>query len=102
MKIIVYLITALIVSTQIASAQDFDYEVSDPYKVVDAANKQYLYQDGEVMAIKSHGKKFVIIQKWDSESMKEISRTKYEDLPAGFRLESLESFNDHYYMFYSV
>lgn len=83
-------------------AQDFDYEVSKPYPVIDAATKFYLSKDDQIMSIKSHGKKFAIIQKWDANSMKQISRTEYNDLPDGFLLESFQEFEDNYYMFYSV
>ena len=82
-------------------AQDFDFEVSSPYRVIDAPTKEYYHKDGQILGVKVTPK-MVTIQKWDAGSMKEISRKEYEDLPKGFQFESLQNFQDNYYMFYSV
>ena len=90
----------LFFSCQIFS-QDFNYEVSKPYRVIDASTKDYFYHDGEIMAVK-FDKKRTYIQKWDAGSMEELSRNEYKDFPSGFVLESIQEINKKYYLFYSV
>ena len=82
-------------------AQNFDYEVSKPYKVIDASTKDYFYKDDKILAVKFE-KKLTAIQTWDANSMKELSRKEYKDFPNGFVLESLQEINKKYYLFYSL
>lgn len=77
----------LLLIVQIASAEkptlskDFKVNVGNPYKVVDANNKEYFSDDnGHVITVKTAGEK-VSIQRHDIATMKELSNTPYEDLP---------------------
>lgn len=101
MKQLVLSTTILLMSFVVASAQDFDYDISRPYRVIDAKVKEYFHKDGQVLAVKVDGKR-LFIQKWDAETMKETSRKEYEDFPKGFVFESIKEFNNKYYMFYSL
>jgi hypothetical protein len=82
-------------------AQDFDYQVSAPYPVIDGQEKHYFYADDEIMAVKIN-RGVVFIQKWNSGSLKEIGRTEFKDFEKGFQFESLNEFKGNYYLFYSV
>ena len=83
------------------TAQDFDYEVSKPYKVIDAELKKYFHKDGQILAVKVDEKKHVHIQTWDANSLKEISREKYDDFPKEYEIESIDEIKDKFYLFYS-
>ncbi len=84
-----------------AFSQYMDYQVSAPYPVVDAHHKEYYYANDEIMAVKVKGG-LVIIQKWNSLTLNEISRKEYKDFGKGFEYEGLREFNGKYYLFYSI
>ena len=103
MRLITSFLIVLLFAPFLSIAQDFDFELSSPYEVIDAEEKEYFYNDGEILSVKVREKKNIItIQKWDAESMKEISRKEYTDAPDKFQFESLQEFDGNYYMFYSV
>lgn len=85
----------------LGKSQAFDYEVSKPFPVVDAPEKHYFYVKDRVISIK-HTRKQTIIQAFDPEGMKEVSRNVYVDFPDGTQFEDIQEFNDNIYFFYSV
>ena len=82
-------------------AQSFDYQISAPYKVFDANEKEYFFHDNSVIAVKQDGGT-TLIQKFDVNTLKETSRKEYADHGDGFQYESINRFDDKLYLFYSV
>ena len=41
-----------LMNAQIKLSDDFEYEVGDPYRVIDASNKLYFHQGSSLLAIK--------------------------------------------------
>ncbi len=81
---------------------DFKVDVSDPYKVIDAGSKEYLgLDDGNALIVKM-GRGIVNIQKFNTQSMTEISRNTYKDLPNGSVFQNLIKTKDKIYYFYYV
>lgn len=96
---------AAIAISQISFAQynkpkDIDFQISSPFKVVDAKSKNYFYIDGEVFSIKIE-KTLAIIQRFDVNSMKEVSR-KELNMPKSYSLETIKRINGKTFAFYSI
>jgi hypothetical protein len=103
-KLILVLISLLPVLAfgQLKLSDDFATSTGTPYKVVDAADKQYFADGkGNSISIKTQDKK-VTIQRYDVASMKEINRHEYEDLPADSKVEKIIMSGGHLYYFYST
>lgn len=92
----------LFVLTQQVLGQQVKFEVSKPYKVIDGV-KMYLSQENnnKVLALKINRSGFYL-QSFDTESMKELKRTKYKDFPKGYQIESLQWFGGRIFLFYSL
>lgn len=100
--VIILLITSLTVFSQKTLSTDYDYSVSKPYKVVDARSKEYFSNSTEVLSVKvKANKNQVLIQKYDVNSMVEIGKEVYNDLPKNFLYEGVIEAQDKYYFFYS-
>jgi exosome complex RNA-binding protein Rrp42 (RNase PH superfamily) len=70
-------------------SKDFDVTVSEPFKVVDAPSKEYFaVGDGMTISVKTRGE-VVTIQKFDTESMKEVSRKEYKDFPRYNKVQAI-------------
>lgn len=82
-------------------AQDFDYEVSQPYLVVDANRKFYLNDGEELLGLKIRGGTY-LVQKWNAGTLKETQRSEFVELTRGFRFEEFLELNDRYILFYSI
>src|SRR5262245_11520197 len=81
-------------------SQDFNVSVGAPYKVVDADDKQY-FSDGKghAISVKTIDEK-VIIQTFDVNSLKEVSRKEYKDFPERNKIQSVVQAGDKlYYLF---
>jgi len=87
------------VTAQVKLSKDYSYSVSKPYKVYDAAKKFYFSENDEILTVKP-GKK-LIIQKFNVESLKQISVKEYEDLPDNYVVEGMVEAQNKYYFFYS-
>lgn len=86
------------------SAQNtFDYKVSKPYKVIDAYSKSYFsnVEKGKMISIKID-KKAVYIQTFDTETLKEIKREKFNDFPKKYSLSEIKKIQDKIYFFYTT
>lgn len=88
-------------SQDIKLSKEFSYELSKPYKVVDAKIKEYFTKDGEVLSVKIDGDK-LFIQKFASGSLNQTSIKTFEDFEKGFVCEEIIEFSDKYYFFYSI
>jgi hypothetical protein len=75
--------------------------VSKPYEVVDGNPKLYFQQGNELLKVTIRGK-VVTIQKFNTNTLTEISKNEYENLPKGFQFEEIVKLNNRYYFFYSV
>lgn len=81
-------------------SQDFAVTVGTPYKVVDADDKQY-FSDGKghAISVKTIDEK-VIIQTFDVNSLKEVSRKEYKDFPERNKIQNVVQAGDKlYYLF---
>lgn len=87
-------------SAQKSLSPDYDYEISEPYKVYDAAKKFYFSDGNQILTVKPW-KKYLVIQKFDVENLKILSEEKYEDLPDNYVVEGMIQLQDKYYFFYS-
>ena len=82
-------------------AQSFDYDVSSPYRVYDAAEKEYERFDDHVVSIKISGRE-ALIQRFSIDGMAEVSRKEYDDFDKDFQFEMIRRIGDHFYLFYSI
>lgn len=84
---------------------DYDYQVSDPYRVVDARVKEYFSNGKEVLGVKVKAKSTekyqVLLQKYNVDGMKEIGKKGYNDFPKNFLFEGIVQAQDKFYFFYS-
>lgn len=94
----ILLLTPVAIS-QVKISDDFSYEVSNPYEVVDGF-KAYFSEDNEVLAFKYGGGNFTI-QRFGGEKMNEIKRGEIPK-SEGFTIESVNKVGKKYYFFYSV
>jgi len=85
---------------QIELSKDFSYEVSKPYSVVDARQKYYFSQDGEILTVKISGVK-TTIQKFKSGSLN-FDKVNVSELPKGTSLEWIAQINKRIYVFFSL
>ena len=100
--LVLLLIATTVVFAQKELSKDYSYEVSTPYKVVDARSKEYFSNGTEVLAVKiKANKNQVLLQKYNVAGMKEIGKEVYNDLPKNFIYEGLVEAQDKYYFFYS-
>ncbi|MBY0425472.1 MAG: hypothetical protein K2Q22_07550, partial [Cytophagales bacterium] len=99
-KLLIYLFLIAGIGYQAAYSQA-KVTVSQPYKVVDGNPKMYIQKGDELLKVTVRGK-LVTIQKFNTQSMTEISRNEYDDLPKGFVFEELVSLNGKYYFYYSL
>ncbi len=80
-----------------------DYEVSAPYKVIDAAKKYYLStSEGHILTVKNHGDN-TWLQLLDTKTMKEVKREEYKKtFPSGFDIEYVTWIKDRAFLLYSL
>jgi len=99
-KFIFALIASL--ALPILSFAQFDYSVSEPYRVVDG-EKFYIGKEGKMLAVKRH-KKEIHIQLFDSRKPALINTKVYSEteLPKGFVIEKLYTFGDKCFLFFNV
>lgn len=103
------LVTVMFIATfafaQKELSDDYDYQVSEPYRVVDSRNKEYFSNGKEVLGVKVRAKtneKFqIILQKYNVDDMKEIGKKGYNDFPKNFIYEGLVEAQGKFYLFYS-
>jgi len=104
------IVVVLLLATTFSFAQkelskDYDYKVSEPYRVTDARQKEYFSDGNEILGVKIKAKtteKFqVLLQKYSIEGMKEKSKKGYNDLPKNFLFEGVVQAQNKYYFFYS-
>lgn len=81
-------------------SEDYDYTVSEPYKVYDASKKFY-FSDGESILTVKPWKGYLVIQKFGVANLNLISVKEYEDLPDNYMMEGMVEAQDKYYFFYS-
>ncbi len=99
---IVLLLAVTFTFAQVTLSPDYDYKVSEPYKVVDARSKEYFSNGKSVLSLKVKPKKNqILLQKYDVQNMKEIGKKYYNDLPKNFVYEGLVEAQGKYYFFYS-
>jgi len=108
MKETLTIVLLLIVSfafSQKELSKDYDYKVSEPYRVTDARTKEYYSNGKEVLGVKVKAKtteKFqVVLQKYDINGMKEIGKKGYNDFPKNFLFEGVVQAQDRFYFYYS-
>ena len=91
-----------IMSGQVKLSTDFKIKVSEPYKVVDARNKEYFGDGaGHIVSVKKDDET-VIIQKFNVSDGKEISRKEYKDLPDKTELQDIVQVGTKLYFIYTV
>ncbi|WP_179021022.1 hypothetical protein [Winogradskyella forsetii] len=94
-----FLLTA---DAQIELSPDYSFSVSEPYEVIDG-DKEYFHHGNNIIAIKQF-RKNLYIQKFNSETLQEVTRIEYklEDLfPKDFIQEDIIQLQDKCYYFYS-
>ncbi len=86
---------------QVKLSKDFDFSLSTPYEVTDGSIKTYYGKDGEILSVKVDGEA-VFIQKYQKNTLNQISSKMYEDFEKGYVTENIYNFADKYYLFYSA
>ncbi len=94
-----FVLFPILIFAQIEPSNDFSYQVSNPYKVIDG-RKVYFYKENQILSIKVLGET-VFLQKTNSLSL-ELLNTNKVDLPSGSVVESIIELNKKYYLFYSL
>lgn len=84
---------------QYEEPRNVDFEISSPYKVVDATSKHYFHDGEDVYSIKIVKEK-AILQHFDTKTMKETNR-KELDLPKSYSLEGIYEIGGKHIVFYS-
>lgn len=83
------LMCPLFLMAQPKLSKDFKVTPSAPYAVIDAGSKLYYpIGDGKTIAVKTRGEQ-VTIQRFDTKSMKEISRQEYKDFPKYTKVQKI-------------
>src|SRR5690606_27008157 len=98
---LIMLMVPLCTQAQIKPTKDFNYQVSKPYRVVDAPNKYYFHRDGKILTVKVTGRE-ITLQQLNAETLQFVKDDVFENLPAGFELEEVLEFGDRYFLVYSV
>ena len=82
-------------------SKDYDFKVSQPYKVFDANMKYYFTRENEAMSVKFNGAK-IAIQKFDTQKPALIKQNDYEKvLPKNYHVEDVLDVNGAFYIFFS-
>lgn len=84
---------------QFKITEDFDYELGRAYKVVDAPQKHYFEKNGLMTSVKIN-KKHIVVQQFNTETLRELSHKEYETLPKSVALEDVLMINNEIYIFY--
>lgn len=104
-KFTTLIVAMLIVNTLVFGqklSDDFTVTTSKPYQVIDAGSKEYIsLGDGTVIMAKM-GRGVVNIQKFDVNSMEEVARNTYNDLPKGSKFINLIKLKNRAFYFYQV
>lgn len=92
--------TLCMAQEEVKISDDFTYDVSDPYVVVDGFIKEYFAKDDQILSVK-YGDGVFTFQKFSGKTMNE---TKRNEIPKseGFTAENIIEMNGHYYFLYSV
>jgi hypothetical protein len=93
--------TVLAQDDKITTSKEFEFNVGEPYPVVDAAVKSYASKDGNVVSFKMT-KGEVTLQKFDGPGLAQTSVKVYEDFPKGTVYEDDIDGNDYVFLLYSV
>lgn len=82
-------------------SKDYNFTVSAPYRVFDAAHKYYFSKGGQTMALKVGGKE-IMIQKFDNNKPGFLKEQSYENIfPKNYGVEDALEVNGKYYLFFS-
>lgn len=105
--ILFYLYSSLISFSQTTFSDEFAFSTGTPAKseftdIVTYQMKEYVF-DGlkYIVSVKFQGTK-IIVQRYDSKTLTEISSNKYEDLPAESKIINLIRTNDKLILFYTT
>ena len=83
------IITPIFLAAQSKLSKDFKVTAGEPYKVIDAGDKQYFaLGNSKTIAIKTRGED-VTLQRFDTKSMKEIGRNEYDDFPKYTKVQKI-------------
>ncbi len=85
---------------QFEKPRDITFEVSKPYRVIDAKHKMYYAHNGHILSFKV-AKKHLFLLKMDMNTMAEKNRAEIK-LPKKATLEAFNQFNGKFYLFYSI
>lgn len=85
---------------QFVKPREINFEISNPYRVVDADSKNYFHRNGHIFSIKVQRKE-AIIQKFDDETMKETLKKEIK-MPKSYSLETVTEFGGKFLVFYSI
>ncbi len=88
--------------SQIKASRNISYEISKPYRVVDAHHKLYFQKEGELMVVKVVNNTETVIQKMNTDDPKIISSRSFKDLPKGYLFEEVIEIGGKYLFFFSV
>ncbi len=84
------------------NSKDFEVSTGEPYKVVDAENKQYFQVDnGNVLSLKTDRER-IYVQLFDGESANEIKRNEYDDQLGGSILQRVIQTSEGMFYFFQV
>lgn len=86
---------------KVVTSKEFDFELSSPYPVVDAAVKRYYAGDGGVVSVKMN-RDGITVQKFGGNSLNQEHAEAFNELEAGAVYESDLSTKDYIYFFYSA
>lgn len=95
------LLNYLPAASQVATSKEFKYSVSKPYPVIDAKDKDYFLAGNNIIAVKQTGKA-VSIQRFDKNTLNQLSVREVDDMPRGTTLEGHAQSGNHIYIFFSA
>lgn len=100
MKKIKFVLFLIFLSSSLFAQSPVDFQVSKPYRVVDAPFKQYFHVGDDMFSVKA-GRGKITLQLFDTKSMKEVTRNEFE-MERGQTIENAMELGGKLYLFYSI
>lgn len=79
-----------------------EYKISKPYKVIDGEKYYASAKKGNLTFSLKKRKKEIHMQSFNTETMQEVKRNVFSDMPRGFEIENIIWVGNHLYLFYSI
>lgn len=105
-KLTLVLVIIFVLFCSFSNAQkltdDFSVSVATPYPVIDAGSKNYISLGNGTAILVKMGRGLVHIQKFDSNTMKEVAKNTYKDLPDNAYFQDVVKLKDKVFLIFEA